>query len=77
MAYGQATGFDMSGYYVLLFLLAQMAISTPGSSTLCGIIYSSVDLVDTKLVVKTAVKVLPIIFILLMLLGLPFTMLLY
>ena len=77
MAYGQATGFDMSGYYVLLFLLAQMAISTPGSSTLCGIIYSSVDLVDTKLVVKTAIKVLPVIFILLMLLGLPFTMLLY
>lgn len=77
MTYGVATGTDMSGFYILLFLLAQMAIASPGSSTLCGVLYSAHDIVDTKLVAKTAIKVLPILFAILMLVGLPYTMLLF
>lgn len=77
MTYGVATGTDMSGFYILLFLLAQMAIASPGSSTLCGVLYSAHDIVDTKLVAKTAVKVLPILFVILMGIGLPYTMLLF
>lgn len=77
MTYGVATGTAMGGYYILLFLLAQMAIASPGSSTLCGVIYSARDLVDTKMVAATAVKVLPIMFVILMVVGLPYTMLLF
>jgi len=77
MTYGMATGTDMSGYYILLFLLAQMAIASPGSSTLCGVLYSAHDIVDTKLVAKTAIKVLPVLFIILMAVGLPYTLLLF
>ncbi len=77
MTYGQATGFHMEGFYILLFLLAQMALSTPGSSTPCGIVYSATDLVDVKMVLQMALKVLPILFLALMLVGLPWTFILF
>ncbi len=77
LAYGKATGFDMEGFYILLFLLAQMALATPGSSTPCGIVYSATGLVDVKMVLKMSLKIMPILFIILMLLGVPYTFLLF
>lgn len=77
MAYGAATGMNMEGYFMLMFLVAQIAILSPGSSTLCGIIYSTKSLVDVGTVTKTAIKVLPILFIALMLFSLPLSMLLW
>lgn len=77
MTYGQATGYAMEGAYILLFLLAQMALATPGSSTPCGIVYSATDLVDVKLVLQMALKVLPVLFIVLMLAGLPWSFILF
>ena len=67
----------MEGFYILLFLLAQMALATPGSSTPCGVIYSATDLVDVKMVLKMALTVMPILFIVLMALGLPWTFILF
>ena len=77
LTYGQATGFPMEGFYILLFLLAQMALATPGSSTPCGVIYSATDLVDLKMVLKIALTVMPILFVVLMVLGLPWTFILF
>jgi len=77
MAYGKATGFAMDGFYILLFMVAQLAISTPGSSTPCGIVYSATDLVDVGMVLKMALKVLPFLFIATMAVGMPLTFLLW
>lgn len=77
MAYGKATGFAMDGFYILLFMVAQLAISTPGSSTPCGIVYSATDLVDVGMVLKMALKVLPVLFIATMAVGMPLTFLLW
>ena len=77
MAYGKATGFAMEGFYILLFMVAQLAISTPGSSTPCGIVYSATDLVDVGMVLKMALKVLPFLFIATMAVGMPLTFLLW
>lgn len=76
-AYSQATGFNMEGFFILLFLLAQMALATPGSSTPCGILYSATGLVDVKMVLKMSLKIMPVLFIVLMLLGLPYTFILF
>ena len=76
-AYAQATGFNMEGFYILLFIAAQLALSTPGSSTPCGVVYSFTDMVDVGMVLKMALKVLPILFIALMLVGIPLTFLLW
>lgn len=67
----------MEGFYILLFLVAQLAISTPGSSTPCGIVYSTTDMVDVGMVMKMALKVLPLLFIALMVVGIPLTFLLW
>lgn len=77
MAYGAATGMDMEGWYILMFLVAQIAILTPGASTMCGIVYSYRDLVDVSVVTKQAVKVLPFLFVILMVVSVPLLLLLF
>lgn len=77
LAYATATGFHMEGFYILLFMVAQLAISTPGSSTPCGIVYSTTDMVDVGMVMRMALKVLPLLFIALMVVGIPLTFLLW
>ncbi len=77
MAYASATGFHMEGFYILLFMVAQLAISTPGSSTPCGIVYSATDMVDVGMVLKMSLKVLPLLFITTMVVGMPLTFLLW
>jgi len=77
MAYGASSGFAMDGMYILMFLVAQIAILSPGSSTIDGIIYSIKDMVDVGMVSKMAVKALPVLFIVLMAVGFPLTLLLW
>lgn len=77
LAYATATGFHMEGFYILLFMVAQLAISTPGSSTPCGVVYSTTDMVDVAMVLKMALKVLPLLFIALVVVGIPLTFLLW
>lgn len=77
MAYGMATGVDMGGTYILLFLVAQMAIASPASSTVCGVMYSMPEAVDLNLTMKYAVRVLPFLYVALMLLGIPYSMLIF
>lgn len=77
LAYATATSFHMEGFYILLFMVAQLAISTPGSSTPCGVVYSTTDMVDVAMVLKMALKVLPLLFIALMVVGIPLTFLLW
>ena len=77
MAYGMSAGYVMDGMYILLMLVAQIAILSPGSSTIDGIIYSMKDMVDVTMVAPLAIKALPILFISLMAVGMPLTMLLW
>lgn len=77
LSYGMGSGFDMTGFYILLFMSAQIAISTPGSSTPCGVLYSATDLVDVGMVLKMALKVIPVLFAVTMLVGMPLTFLMY
>ena len=77
MAYGASVGMEMTGIYMLMFLIAQIAILSPGSSTMCGIIYSTKELVDVSMVSKMAVRVLPFLFAVVMIVGMPLTMLLW
>ena len=76
-AYGQATGANMEGAYILLFIISSMAVASPASSTLCGVMYSVPEAVDLKLTMKYAIKVLPILYVFLMLVGLPYANILF
>lgn len=70
--FSSTVGLSEIGMILLLFLTTQMALATAGGSPITGIAYSMNQLINSKDMMVMALKVIPILFISLILIGLLF-----
>lgn len=70
--FSSTVGLSEIGMILLLFLTTQMALATAGGSPITGIAYSMNQLINSKDMMVMALKVIPLLFISLILIGLLF-----
>jgi len=61
--YALTIGMDPTGVMVLLFMMAQFAIATPGASALAGICFAQTELVKAPDMMKYGVMVVPLLIV--------------
>lgn len=61
--YAVMIGMDPTGIIVLLFMMAQFAIATPGASALAGICFANQDVVKSKDMMKYGFLTVPILIV--------------
>lgn len=70
-------GLNPYGMVALLFIATQMAMATPGASPFSGMAYSATDLVKTSSMMKYAAIAIPLLFIVCMAVGIPYSFLIF
>lgn len=69
-------GMQPTGMICLLFLLSQFALMTPAASPVTAVCMTQ-EMADAKLMTKAAMKVVPIMFVIALILGWPFAQVLF
>lgn len=69
-------GMQPTGMICLLFLLSQFALMTPAASPVTAVCMTQ-EMADSNLMTKAAIKVVPIMFVIALLLGWPFAQVLF
>lgn len=75
--YANMIGMNPEGIVVLLFIMAQFALATPGASALTGICFAQTDFVKSSDMTKYACQMLPFLIIAGLILGLCYSQVLY
>lgn len=75
--YANMIGMNPEGVVVLLFIMSQFALATPGASALTGICFAQTDYVRAADMTKYACKMLPFLIGSGLILGLAYAMILY
>lgn len=74
--FSQMIGMEPTGMICLLFLLSQFALMTPAASPVTAVCMTQ-EMADSNLMTKAAIKVVPILFIIAIVLGWPFAQILF
>lgn len=61
--YAIMIGMDPTGVIVLLFMMAQFAIATPGASAMAGICFANPDVVKSKDMMKYGLMIVPLLIV--------------
>jgi len=70
-------GMNTGGLMMLLFICSHLAICTPAAAPPTGICMTAGDIIDPKAMMKYAIIIVPILFVALLLVGIPFSSLLF
>ena len=76
-SFSSQVGLNPLGMVLLMFICAQMALATPGASAMVAISYASSDLVKTPIMMRYALIMIPILFIICLVIGIPYSHLIF
>lgn len=74
--FSQMIGMEPTGMICLLFLLAQFALMTPAASPVTAVCMTQ-EMADSNMMTKAAIKIVPLLFIVAIVLGWPFAQILF
>lgn len=74
--FSQMIGMEPTGMICLLFLLAQFALMTPAASPVTAVCMTQ-EMADSNMMTKAAIKIVPVMFIVAIVLGWPFAQILF
>lgn len=75
-SFSKMIGMEPTGMICLLFLLSQFALMTPAASPVTAVCMTQ-EMADSNLMTKAAVKIVPLLFIVAIVLGWPFAQILF
>ncbi len=77
IAFSNQIGLNPACLMVVLFLATQLALATPGGSPMTGLCFAYNDLVTPSMMMKYSLKFIPLMFLVTLLIGLPYALLIF